>query len=73
VAVWRFEALQVRAELFGGELSLARFLVTLVGAGLLAPIAEELFFRGFCTRRCGSTPRVAGRGHQLGDLCRRPL
>ena len=42
-----FEALQARAELFGGELSWARFLVTLVGAGLLVPIAEELFFRGF--------------------------
>jgi hypothetical protein len=42
-----FEALQARAELLGGELSWARFFVTLIGAGLLVPIAEELFFRGF--------------------------
>jgi membrane protease YdiL (CAAX protease family) len=33
--------------LLGSELSWPRFFVTLLGAGLLAPVAEELFFRGF--------------------------
>ena len=42
------EAMQSRLDLLlGSELSWPRFLVTLLGAGLLAPVAEELFFRGF--------------------------
>jgi membrane protease YdiL (CAAX protease family) len=42
------EGMQSRLDLLtGSELSWTRFLVTLVGAGLLAPVAEELFFRGF--------------------------
>ena len=41
------EGMQSRLDLLmGSELSWARFFVTLVGAGLLAPVAEELFFRG---------------------------
>jgi membrane protease YdiL (CAAX protease family) len=42
------EGMQSRLDLLlGSELSWPRFLVTLLGAGLLAPVAEELFFRGF--------------------------
>ena len=42
------EAMQSRIDLLmGSELSWPRFLATLLGAGLLAPVAEELFFRGF--------------------------
>ncbi|MEJ2737923.1 MAG: type II CAAX endopeptidase family protein [Anaerolineae bacterium] len=42
------EAMQSRLDLLlGSELSWPRFFVTLLGAGLLAPVAEELFFRGF--------------------------
>ncbi len=42
------EAMQSRLDLLlGSELSWSRFFVTLAGAGLLAPVAEELFFRGF--------------------------
>ena len=42
------EAMQSRVDLLlGTELSWPRFFLTLVGAGLLAPAAEELFFRGF--------------------------
>lgn len=50
IAQWLFgglDAMQNRMDLFAGELSWARFLVTLVGAGIIAPISEELFFRGF--------------------------
>jgi hypothetical protein len=38
--------LQARSELLAGELSWGRFFITLIGAGLLVPISEELFFRG---------------------------
>jgi membrane protease YdiL (CAAX protease family) len=42
------EGMQSRIDLLmGSELSWPRFFVTLLGAGLLAPVAEELFFRGF--------------------------
>jgi membrane protease YdiL (CAAX protease family) len=42
------EAMQSRLNLLlGGELSWFQFFLTLLGAGLLAPVAEELFFRGF--------------------------
>jgi membrane protease YdiL (CAAX protease family) len=42
------EAMQSRLDLLlGSGLSWPRFFVTLLGAGLLAPVAEELFFRGF--------------------------
>ena len=41
------EGMQERLSLLvGSELSWARFFVTLLGAGVLAPVAEELFFRG---------------------------
>jgi membrane protease YdiL (CAAX protease family) len=42
------EGMQSRLDLLlGTEMSWPRFLVTLLGAGFLAPVAEELFFRGF--------------------------
>lgn len=42
------EGMQSRLDLLlGSELSWPRFFVTLLGAGFLAPVAEELFFRGF--------------------------
>jgi membrane protease YdiL (CAAX protease family) len=42
------EAMQSRMDLLvGSALSWSQFLVTLLGAGLIAPVAEELFFRGF--------------------------
>ncbi len=42
------EGMQSRLDLLlGSELSWPRFFATLLGAGLLAPVAEELFFRGF--------------------------
>ena len=42
------EAMQSRLDLLlGSELSWSHFFVTLLGAGLFAPVAEELFFRGF--------------------------
>jgi membrane protease YdiL (CAAX protease family) len=42
------EAMQSRLDLLvGSELSWPRFFATVLGAGLLAPVAEELFFRGF--------------------------
>ena len=42
------EGMQSRIDLLlGSEMSWPRFFVTLLGAGLLAPVAEELFFRGF--------------------------
>ena len=42
------EAMRSRLDLLmGSELSWPRFFITLAGAGLLAPAAEELFFRGF--------------------------
>ena len=41
------EGMQSRLDLLlGSELSWPRFFITLAGAGLLAPAAEELFFRG---------------------------
>lgn len=46
----------------GGESSLAGFLITLIGAGILVPIAEELYFRGLIHRwfqpRLAFWPRV---------------
>jgi membrane protease YdiL (CAAX protease family) len=42
------EGMQSRLDLLlGSELSWPRFFATVLGAGLLAPVAEELFFRGF--------------------------
>lgn len=42
------EAMQSRLDLLlGSEMSWSRFFITLLGAGFLAPVAEELFFRGF--------------------------
>ena len=42
------EGMQSRLDLLmGSQLSWSGFFVTLLGAGLLAPVAEELFFRGF--------------------------
>lgn len=42
------EGMQSRLDLLlGSDLSWPRFFATLLGAGLLAPVAEELFFRGF--------------------------
>ena len=42
------EGMESRVNLLvGSEPSWAGFFVTLLGAGLLAPVAEELFFRGF--------------------------
>ena len=42
------EGMQSRLDLLlGSEMSWPRFFVTLLGAGFLAPVAEELFFRGF--------------------------
>jgi len=42
------EGMQQRLELLlGSELSWSHFIVTLLGAGIFAPVAEELFFRGF--------------------------
>jgi uncharacterized protein len=41
------EGMQSRLDLLlGTELTWPRFFVTLLGAGILAPVAEELFFRG---------------------------
>ncbi|MBN1579172.1 MAG: CPBP family intramembrane metalloprotease [Anaerolineae bacterium] len=42
------DSLQGRTDILtaGGDLSLLHFLLNLVGAGLLVPIAEELYFRG---------------------------
>ena len=42
------DSLQGRTDILtaGGDLSLLHFLMNLVGAGLLVPIAEELYFRG---------------------------
>lgn len=41
------DSLQARTDLiFAGGLTIPSFLVVLVGVGILAPIAEELFFRG---------------------------
>jgi uncharacterized protein len=41
------DSLEARSDLLmGGGVSWAAFLITLIGAGLLVPIAEELFFRG---------------------------
>ena len=59
-----FSDVQFRQDLIapsGGPLAL-NFIVTLVGAGLLAPVAEELFFRGLIHRwfsaRFGFWPAV---------------
>lgn len=58
-----FNDLQLRMDLIApnGPLAL-NFIVTLVGAGLLAPVAEELFFRGLIHRwfraRLGFWPAV---------------
>jgi len=43
-----FESVQARADLIsvGMDFSWINFLLTLLGAGLLAPISEELYFRG---------------------------
>jgi membrane protease YdiL (CAAX protease family) len=42
------EGTQSRIDLLlGSEMSWPRFFVTLLGVGFLAPVAEELFFRGF--------------------------
>jgi membrane protease YdiL (CAAX protease family) len=42
------QGMQSRLDLLlGSEMSWPRFFVTLLGAGFLAPVAEELFFRGF--------------------------
>jgi membrane protease YdiL (CAAX protease family) len=42
------EGMQSRIDLLlGSEMSWPRFFVTLLGVGFLAPVAEELFFRGF--------------------------
>jgi membrane protease YdiL (CAAX protease family) len=42
------EGMQERLGLLlGSELSWTHFIVTLLGAGVFAPVAEELFFRGF--------------------------
>jgi membrane protease YdiL (CAAX protease family) len=59
----RFGGLQPRLDLVvpAGPLALS-FLVTLLGAGLLAPLAEELYFRGLLHRwlrsRFSFWPRV---------------
>ena len=59
-----FSDMQLRMDLIapsGGSLAL-NFIVTFVGAGLLAPVAEELFFRGLIHRwfsaRFGFWPAV---------------
>jgi membrane protease YdiL (CAAX protease family) len=59
-----FSDMQLRLDLIapsGGPLAL-NFIITLVGAGLLAPLAEELFFRGLVQRwfsaRFGFWPAV---------------
>jgi uncharacterized protein len=59
-----FTDIQLRMDLIapsGGPLAL-NFIVTLVGAGLLAPVAEEMFFRGLIHRwfsaRFGLWPAV---------------
>jgi hypothetical protein len=50
VVLWlvegNFDSLQTRQALLGSGFSLSRFAVTLLVAGVLAPISEELFFRG---------------------------
>jgi len=59
-----FDSLQARADIFspGTEFSWPYFLVTLIGAGILGPISEELYFRGLIHRwfmpRLGFTSRV---------------
>jgi membrane protease YdiL (CAAX protease family) len=41
------DSLQARSDLiFSGGLSWSSFLIVLIGVGVLAPIAEELYFRG---------------------------
>jgi membrane protease YdiL (CAAX protease family) len=41
------DSLEARSDLLlGGGATLPGFLITLIGAGLLVPVAEELFFRG---------------------------
>ena len=59
-----FTDIQLRMDLIapsGGPLAL-NFIITLVGAGLLAPVAEEMFFRGLIHRwfsaRFGVWPAV---------------
>ncbi len=58
------QSLQNRAEVLGagGEFSLSGFAITLIGAGVLVPIAEELYFRGLIHRwfepRLAFWPRV---------------
>lgn len=56
--------LEARQQLLTPELSWGAFLVTLVGAGLLAPFSEELFFRGaiyqWFRKRFGYAAAVAG-------------
>jgi membrane protease YdiL (CAAX protease family) len=58
-----FNDIQLRMDLIAPSGALAlNFIVTLVGAGLLAPVAEELFFRGLIHRwfraRFGFWPAV---------------
>lgn len=58
------ESMQGRLDVLtaGGAFSWLNFLVTLLGAGVLAPISEELYFRGLIHRwfqgRLGFWPRV---------------
>jgi len=58
------DSLQGRTDVLtaGGEFSLPGFLITLIGAGILVPIAEELYFRGLLHRwfqpRLAFWPRV---------------
>lgn len=40
------DSLNARQELLGTEFSILGFLATFIGVGILAPIAEEMFFRG---------------------------
>jgi membrane protease YdiL (CAAX protease family) len=46
------DSLQARTDLLsvGGDLSLLNFLISLIGAGVIAPISEELYFRGLIHR-----------------------
>lgn len=46
------DSLQGRTDVLtaGGQFSLLGFLITLIGAGILVPIAEELYFRGLLHR-----------------------
>jgi membrane protease YdiL (CAAX protease family) len=58
------DSLHARSDvlLAGDDFSVVSFLLTLLGAGLLAPISEELYFRGLIHRglqhRLGFWPRV---------------